>query len=172
MQKLNQFHPNLSFTYESSKKEIAFLDCKVNLFKNRLTTDLYVKPTDTHQYLNYTSTHPEPTKKSIVYSQTLRLHWICSFETDFSERKNKVKSWFLKRGYPERLTEKEMKKVKFNHSHFIGKHNSKKGIPLVVTYHPLLKSLSKIISKNLHLLHMDEEVKRAFTPGHMISFRS
>ena len=32
MQKLNQFHPNLSFTYESSKKNIAFLDCKVDLF--------------------------------------------------------------------------------------------------------------------------------------------
>ena len=54
MQKLNQFHPNLSFTYESSKKEIAFLDCKVNLFENKLTTDLYVKPADTRQYLDYT----------------------------------------------------------------------------------------------------------------------
>ena len=172
MQKLNQFHPNLSFTYESSKKEIAFLDCKVNLFENKLTTDLYVKPTDTHQYLDYTSSHPEHTKKSIVYSQTLRLRRICSFETDFLKRKNEMKSWFLKRGYPERLIDKEMKKVKFNHSHFIGKHNSKKGIPLVVTYHPLLKSLSKIISKNLHLLYMDEEVKRVFTPGPMISFRS
>ena len=43
---------------------------------------------------------------------------------------------------------------------------------MVVTYHPLLKSLSKIISKNLHLLYMDEEVKRVFTPGPMISFRS
>ena len=50
MQKLNQFHPNLSFTYESSKKEIAFLDCKVNLFENKLTADFYVKPTDKHQY--------------------------------------------------------------------------------------------------------------------------
>ena len=53
-----------------------------------------------------------------------------------------------------------MKKGKFNHCHFNGKHNSK-GIVLVVTYHPLLKSLSKIISKNLYLLCMDEEVKRA-----------
>ena len=48
MQKLNQFHRNLSFTYESSKTEIAFLDCKVNLFENKLTIDLCVKPTDTH----------------------------------------------------------------------------------------------------------------------------
>ena len=80
-----------------------------------------------------------------------------------------MKSWFLKRGYPERLTDKEMKKVKFNHYHFIGKHNSKKGIPLVVIYHSLLKSLSKIVSKNLYLLYMDEEVMKVFNPP-MVSF--
>ena len=44
MEKLDQFHPNLTFTYESSKREFAFLDCKVNLFDNKLTTDLYVNP--------------------------------------------------------------------------------------------------------------------------------
>ena len=170
MQKLDQFYSDLSFTYESSKKEIAFLDCKVNLFKNKLTTDLHVKPTYTRQYLDYTFSHPEYTKKSIVYSQMLSLRWICSFETNFVKSKNEMKSWFLKRGYPEKLINSEMKKVKFNHYHFISKHNYNKGIPLVVTYHPLLKSLSKIISKNLYLLHMDYEVNRVFTPGPMVSF--
>ena len=103
MEKLNQFLPNLSFTYESSKKEVAFLDCKVNLFENKLTTDLSIKPTDTHQYLDYTSSHPEHTKKSIVDSQKLRLRWICSFETDFVKRTNERKSWFLNRGYQKYL---------------------------------------------------------------------
>ena len=45
MEKFNQLYPNLSFTCESSKGEIAFLDCNVNLFENKLTTDLYVKQT-------------------------------------------------------------------------------------------------------------------------------
>ena len=45
-------------------------------------------------------------------------------------------------------------------------------ILLVVTYHPLLKSLSKIISKNLHFLYIDEKVKKVFTPGPIVSFRS
>ena len=95
---------------------------------------------------------------------------MCSIKTDFLKSKNEMKSWFLKRGYPERLTDKEIKKVKFNHYHFIGKHNSKKSILLLVIYHSLLKSLSKIISKNLYLLHMDEEVKRVFNPP-LVSFR-
>ena len=133
MRKLNKFHPNLSFTYESSKKEIAFLDYKVNLFENRLTTDLYVKPTDTHQYLDYISSHPEHTKKPILFSQTLRLRRICSFETDFVKRKNKMKSWFLKRGYPERVIDSEMKKLNLITTILLVNIILKKGIPLVVT---------------------------------------
>ena len=46
-----------------------------------------------------------------------------------------------------------------------------KGVPLVVTYHPLLKSIDKIIY-NLYLLNMNEELKHLFTPGPMVSFRS
>ena len=111
MQKLNQFHPNLSFTYESSKKEIAFLDYEANLFECKFTTDLYVKPTDTHQYLDYTSSHPKHNKKSVVYSQTLRFGRICSFETDFAKRKNEMKSWFLNSGYPENLLATKWKKL-------------------------------------------------------------
>ena len=74
-------------------------------------------------------------------------------------------------GYQERLIDNEMKKFKCNQFHFNGKHKSKKGILLVITFHPLLKSLSKIISKNLYLLYMDEKVMRVFTPGLMVLFR-
>ena len=74
-------------------------------------------------------------------------------------------------GYPERLIDNEMKKFKFNQLHFNGKHKSKKGILLVITSHPLLKSLSKIISKNLYLLYMDEKVMRVFTSGLIVVFR-
>ena len=47
MGKFNQFHPSLSFTYESNKKGNAFLDYKKNILENKLTTDLYIKPNDT-----------------------------------------------------------------------------------------------------------------------------
>ena len=47
-----------------------------------------------------------------------------------------------------------------------------KGIPLVISYHPLLKSLSGIIEKNLSILYIDKEVKKKFTLRPMVSFRS
>ena len=58
MSSFNSFTPNLKFTYESSKKDISFLDLKVSLSKNKLSTDLHMKPTDCHQYLHYSSGIP------------------------------------------------------------------------------------------------------------------
>ena len=48
---LNQAHPTIKFTAAYSSSEINFLDVKVRRRGNKLETDLYVKPTDTHQYL-------------------------------------------------------------------------------------------------------------------------
>ena len=54
-----------------------------------------------------------------------------------------MKSWFLKGEYPEKSISAKMDKDNF--SNIKSKSNSKtqKGIPLVVTYHALLKSLSR-----------------------------
>ena len=69
MTEFNNYHPNVKFTYETSKENITFLDLDVSLSGNKLTTDLYTKSTDKHQYLHYTSAHPDHTKRSIIYSQ-------------------------------------------------------------------------------------------------------
>ena len=84
-----------------------------------------------------------------------------------------MKSWFLKRKYLEKLISVEMDKVKFSNIERKSNSKTQKGIPLVVTYHPLYKSLSDIVNNNkIYLLHMDQEVKRAFTPQPMVSYRS
>ena len=62
------------------------------------------------------SSHPDHTKKSIVYSQALRLSRLCSFEEDFERNKRNIGSWFLKGRYPEEIVDKEISKVKLNFS--------------------------------------------------------
>ena len=43
-----------------------------------------------------------------------------------------------------------------------------KGIPLVITYHLLLKeNLASVIRKHLYILYLSKEVKEIFTPGPM-----
>ena len=79
---LNNYDPNIKFTHEYSKKEIPLFHLKVGIKNGNITTDLYVEDTDRHQYLHYASAHPYHTKKSVVFSQVLRLDRLCTFEKD------------------------------------------------------------------------------------------
>ena len=82
-----------------------------------------------------------------------------------------MKSWFLVRGYPKDLIETEMKIVRFTlKSRNTKRSKSLKAVPFVMTDHPKLKSMNKVIPKYLDLLYLDKEVKRVFTPKRMISF--
>ena len=81
-----------------------------------------------------------------------------------------MKLWFLNRGYPKWLIDKEAEKVKFPCSS--RKRETKmKRIPLVITYNPLLKDFDSVIRKQLYILCLSTKVKEVFTPGLMVSFR-
>ena len=91
LNELNKFHPNLSFTYETSKERVNFLGLNVSLRNGATSTDFYVKPTDRHQYLPYKSSNVEHIKTSIPYNQALRLSRICSSEKDFKGHVERMK---------------------------------------------------------------------------------
>ena len=71
---INSFHQTIKFKADWSKEKVDFLDVKVTLKNGVLSTDLFVKPTDTHRFLDPNSCHPYHCEKGILYSQTL----ICS----------------------------------------------------------------------------------------------
>ena len=50
------------------KRNDTFLDLIVKLSKGSLTTDLHIRDTDRHQYFYFNSSHPDHTKRSIIYS--------------------------------------------------------------------------------------------------------
>ena len=84
--KLNKFHPTIKFTCGYSR---------VILENNEISTDLYVKETDSHQYLHPSSCHPYHCVKSIPYSQALRLNRICSNNIFYDNRCNQLKNGYL-----------------------------------------------------------------------------
>ena len=92
------------------RKNVAFLDADVKFLNGKTITDLHIKATDRHRYLYYTSSHPYHTKRSIIYSQALRVSQICSFEENFERNRNQMIFWFLNSGYPKWLIDKEVEK--------------------------------------------------------------
>eukprot|EP00061_Rhincodon_typus_P002331 g17250.t1 len=49
------FHPNLKFTWTISDTSLSFLDLSVSISGDHLETNIYFKPTNSHSYLDYTS---------------------------------------------------------------------------------------------------------------------
>ena len=80
----NKIHPTI-FTVDWPKASIIFLDVTVSIAEGIIETDLYVKPTDSYQYLLPSSYHHFYCKKGIPYSQALRLNGICSNDDFFGK---------------------------------------------------------------------------------------
>ena len=80
-----------------------------------------------------------------------------------------MKLRFLNRGYPKWLIHNEIEKVKFPYTSR-KRDNKMKEIPLVITYHSLLKDFASVIRKHLYILFLCKEVKEIFTPDCMVLF--
>ena len=74
----NSIYPSIKFTHEVSKTEISFIDTTTTVKEGNMTTDLYSKPTDKHQYLSPSSCHYMHCFKSIPFSQAIGIKRICS----------------------------------------------------------------------------------------------
>ena len=97
---LNTVHSTIKFTSDISDTKISFLDLTIYIKQSALYTRLYTKPTDRHMYLNYLSEHPFSLKKSIPYSQFLRLKKIHSEIQYFLESYIHLYLFFRWREYP------------------------------------------------------------------------
>ena len=112
LDKIKKVPPTIKFTADSSKTFTNFLDVTVSLVQEVIETDLYVKPTNSHQYLQSSSCHPFDCEKGVPYSQALRLNHICSETNYFDKHCNDLEKFLLERGYSSKLVRKEILRVK------------------------------------------------------------
>ena len=138
---LNNLHPTIKLTCDHSNHSVSFLDTKVILNDGHLTTDLYTKPTDTHNYLHFTSAHPPHCTKHGPYSQLLRIKRICSNHSDFIRHQEALTGYYKKRGYPSRiLLENILKVEQITRQQLLHPDNTtttkQERVILISTYHP------------------------------------
>ena len=152
---MNDFHPTIKFTMDVMEgNKIPFLDVMVKLEEDNTTsTDVFYKPTDTHQYLMTTSCHPEHVKKSIFYSQGLRLRRIVSEEERSKERVNELKGWMEKRGYKARSLDADVGRIQEKNRREllkkVPKTTTNSAPRLVLTFHPAISGKVFTILKNI-----------------------
>ena len=104
---------SIKFTLESSHQSIVFLDTRVvqDPVDNTLYTTLYLKPTDTRDFLQFGSSHPRSQKVGGPYGQFLRIRRICSRDWDFNLESRALLLAYLRRGYPKQTLEAALYKA-------------------------------------------------------------
>ena len=173
---LNNGHPTIKFTEEHSQTAVPFLDVLVQKTpENLVELDLYSKPTDTHLYLHPTSCHPGHVQRSIPYSQALRILNICSLRETALIRLQQLHSHLVNRGHSEHRVRKEINRAiqKFDHP---SPPNENPETPVdrvnfALTYHPGLPDINKILREDHHLLHLNENLKKAIPLPPRLAFR-
>jgi hypothetical protein len=82
-------------------ESVVFLDVTTNITEGRLTTTMYVKPTDSCRYLNRRSFHAPHTFSGIPFSQFRRAAVICSDTNRREQCIERMVSKFRDSGYSE-----------------------------------------------------------------------
>ena len=98
--------------FEFSYTRIVFLDLEIFIEDGKLKTDLHTKPTNKQLYLDFNSNHPDHCKRSIPYSQALRVIERCSNTTDRDGQLTNLKDKFQQRNYPNDLIDSQFERAK------------------------------------------------------------
>ena len=112
-QQINEVHPIIKLDFNFSDKEINFLDTVAYKTQSgKLETKLYRKESDRQAYLHHKSEHPESLKRSIPFSQVLRLRHICSTNNEFQDSCDKLRNKLIERGYKQQEINEGIERTK------------------------------------------------------------
>ena len=123
---------------------------------------IYYKDTNSHDYLQYDSHHPEHTRKNIPFNLAKKIIVFCSNSETEKERLSELKTNLLKCKYPEHVIGKAFHNAKLQGPS--PNPNTKKNIlPFVTTYHSNLDSKRTVsLCNDLLQNSRNERIKTVF----------
>ena len=136
---------------------------------------MHYKPTDSHSYLLYSSSHPSHVKNSIPYSQFLRIRRLCGDDSDFSLKSEEMCNFFDKRGYPASVVQAghhRAQQIDRQSSLQKPQKENDDTMPFTLRFHPYNHAVKSITLKRfLKLLQNDPDTGRIFSQPPLISFK-
>ena len=172
---MTNFNSSIKYTYTASSNTVAFRDIQMTVDGNHIKACTHFKPTDSHNYLLFSSSHPPSCKQSIPFSQMLRIKRCCSDNDDCNTISNQVANHISVRQYPKHIIESANENVRSILREDILKPTSKKAspdrIPLVLPFHPSIYPLRRIILKHYESLITDQDTKDIFKLLPIISYK-
>ncbi len=132
---------------------------------------MFYKPTDSHSYLLYSSSHPNHTKRSIPFSQFLCLRCLCSEDEDFLIKSLEMRDFFVQHSYSTAFSKASQIPRSETLTNPVTNVTENNQIPLVLTFNPFNFKVKDIIRKNFYFLKNDPETSSIFSNNPLVSFR-
>ena len=169
----------INFTNHYSKQHVNFLDMTVRLQNDKITTEVFSKPIDTHTYLHATSFHPPSTILSLPKTQFIRIRRICTDITDFKKHAQHFIDFFISRGYRHsNLTKIATEIEKTDRDSLLtpqtkprtADHPSR--VVFSTTWHPRLRFLQRFLNRSHSQLSTEHpQLKSTFPEPPIVAFR-
>ncbi|KAJ1100609.1 hypothetical protein NDU88_005690 [Pleurodeles waltl] len=153
---LNALNPFLRFTSTMGDRAISFLDLLITEKNGLLKTEVYYKPTDRNNVLQFRSFHPRSLRENLPVGQFLRLRRKCTELTDFKKHAKKLTDKLQARGYPAYLLRRAEKRARFSNRETLlqptTRTNKEDTLICVTTFNPASDTIKKIINEDWKIL--------------------
>ena len=178
----NRSHRLLKFTFELSDTHLTFLDLlikKGKRFEESKILDIEVsfKQTDSFQYLDPTSNHPDNCFRGLIKGELLRYLRNTSDRDKFEEVKSNFHTRLLDRGYNENHVTHQLNKVKFSErndslsmANTADKGNGEIPLCLVTKFNKNAPNVKRILMKHWHLIQNSDSCKHIFKTEPIVAY--
>ena len=161
----NSLQRGIEFTMETNLNKNTFLQILLLVKGTRITTDIFYMPTDTFQYLPFTSCHPVHTKKNVPFNLARRICTIVEEQDTTKERLEDLKKKLTHQNYAQQITTYGIEKAQSIPKEGLCKakakdnNNRKNVLAFASTHNPNNSNLFPIIKSTLPLLCASERMK-------------
>ena len=147
---INDLYPTIKFELVYFESHLNVLDLTLHFRNGFISTDVYAKPTDSHLYLPFSSSHPSHCKRAVPFGVALRIKRNCSTNDFLQNRCKEYRRYLKSQNYPAELVDKQFDKaLSISRSELLSKKVKldKKVFPLVLDYNPILPDIQKVCSE-------------------------
>ena len=150
----NSIDPNIKFIFENLSTNVNFLDVQCSIVNDKMTFDVYYKPTNSFNYLHENSHHPTHPKNNIALSLAQRIVKISNINRD--NNIDNLQQSLIQRGHSREIINETISKT-FSPSQ---NENNKDLLTFTYTYSPAVKFNKNTLTNFANDLKEETNIKK------------
>ena len=142
---------------------LEFLDLKLKMVNDKISVDVFSKPTNSFTYVLPSNCYPNRNIKNVPKGIALRLRRICDSDQKSDQRSEEYQKYLIARDYQPGSVKRQFEEVKKLSRSEARRpkvtSNQVRKLNFFTTYNPSLPNIDTLVKKYLLLLHSDENLK-------------